>query len=33
MADFEIQYTFGVEPLRQSLIPRPDGRLQNLPIA
>jgi tetratricopeptide (TPR) repeat protein len=33
MADFEIQYTFGVEPLQQYLIPRPGGRLQNLPIA
>jgi tetratricopeptide (TPR) repeat protein len=33
MADFEIKYTFGVEPLQQYLIPFPDGRLQALSIA
>ena len=33
MADFEVQYTFGVEPLQQYLIPFPGGRLQSLPIA
>jgi tetratricopeptide (TPR) repeat protein len=31
--DFEIAYTFGVEPLQQYLIPFPDGRLQSLTIA
>ncbi len=33
LADFEITYTFGVEPLQQYLIPFPDGRLQALGIA
>jgi predicted CXXCH cytochrome family protein len=33
LADFEIQYTFGVAPLQQYLIPFPDGRLQALSIA
>jgi tetratricopeptide (TPR) repeat protein len=33
LADFEIQYTFGVEPLQQYLIPLPGGRLQSLSIA
>jgi Tfp pilus assembly protein PilF len=33
MADFEIQYVFGVYPLQQYLIPFPGGRLQCLPIA
>jgi predicted CXXCH cytochrome family protein len=33
MADFEISYTFGVEPLQQYLIPLPGGRLQSFPIA
>jgi tetratricopeptide (TPR) repeat protein len=33
LADFEIRYTFGVEPLQQYLIPFPDGRLQALSIA
>lgn len=33
MADFEVPYTFGVEPLQQYLIARPGGRLHNLPIA
>ena len=31
--DFEIAYTFGVEPLQQYLIPFPNGRLQSLTIA
>jgi len=33
MADFDITYTFGVEPLQQYLIPLPGGRLQSLSIA
>ncbi|MEO2177633.1 MAG: cytochrome c3 family protein, partial [bacterium] len=33
MAEFEVRYTFGVEPLQQYLIPFPGGRLQALPIA
>jgi predicted CXXCH cytochrome family protein len=33
MADFEIQYTFGIEPLQQYLIGMPGGRLQALGIA
>ena len=33
MADFEIPYTFGVEPLQQYLIPLPGGRLQSFPVA
>ncbi len=32
MADFEVQYTFGIDPLQQYLIPFPGGRLQSLPI-
>jgi predicted CXXCH cytochrome family protein len=32
-ADFQIAYTFGVEPLQQYLIPFPGGRLQALSIA
>lgn len=32
-ADFEITYTFGVEPLQQYLVPFPGGRLQCLPVA
>jgi len=32
-ADFEIVYTFGVEPLQQYLVELPNGRLQNLSIA
>jgi tetratricopeptide (TPR) repeat protein len=32
-ADFEIKYTFGVEPLQQYLIELPGGRLQALGIA
>ena len=33
LADFEIQYTFGIMPLQQYLIPFPDGRMQALSIA
>jgi tetratricopeptide (TPR) repeat protein len=33
LADFEIRYTFGVEPLQQYLIALPGGRLQALSIA
>ncbi len=33
LSDFEIAYTFGVEPLQQYLIPFPGGRLQCLTIA
>ncbi len=33
LADFEIKYTFGVEPLQQYLIEFPGGRLQCLTIA
>ena len=33
LADFEISYTFGVEPLQQYLIDFPDGRKQALGIA
>jgi hypothetical protein len=33
LADFEIAYTFGVEPLQQYLVPFPRGRLQALTIA
>jgi len=33
LADFEIRYTFGVDPLQQYLIGFPDGRLQALSIA
>jgi Flp pilus assembly protein TadD len=33
LADFEIQYTFGVYPLQQYLIAMPDGRMQALGIA
>ena len=32
-ADFELAYTFGVEPLQQYLAPFPGGRLQSLTIA
>ena len=32
MADFEIRYAFGVEPLQQYLIEFPGGRLQSLTI-
>jgi hypothetical protein len=31
--EFEVRYTFGVEPLQQYLIPLPGGRLQALSIA
>jgi len=33
MAEFEISYTFGHDPLQQYLVPFPGGRLQTLPIA
>lgn len=33
MADFEINYTFGLDPLQQYLIETPGGRLQPLTIA
>ena len=33
MADFDVAYAFGVEPLQQYLIPLPGGRLQSLSIA
>jgi predicted CXXCH cytochrome family protein len=33
LADFEIRYTFGVDPLQQYLIEFPDGRVQALSIA
>jgi predicted CXXCH cytochrome family protein len=33
LADFDVAYTFGVEPLQQYLIPLPGGRLQALTIA
>jgi predicted CXXCH cytochrome family protein len=32
-ADFEVKYTFGIEPLQQYLIETRDGRLQSLTIA
>jgi predicted CXXCH cytochrome family protein len=33
LADFEVKYTFGVEPLQQYLVELPGGRLQALTIA
>ena len=33
LADFELTYTFGVQPLQQYLAPFPDGHLQSLTIA
>ena len=33
LAEFEIKYTFGIEPLQQYLVPFLGGRLQALPIA
>ena len=33
LADFEIKYTFGVDPLQQYLVEFPDGRIQALSIA
>ena len=33
LADFEVQYTFGVQPLQQYLIALPQGRLQAFSIA
>lgn len=32
MADFEIKYTFGVDPLQQYLVEFPDGRIQVLTL-
>ncbi|MFQ5415442.1 MAG: tetratricopeptide repeat protein [Myxococcota bacterium] len=32
-ADFEVKYTFGVEPLQQYLVELPGGRLQSLTVA
>lgn len=32
LADFQIRYTFGIEPLQQYLVEFPDGRLQALSI-
>ena len=33
LADFEVKYTFGVEPLQQYLVDLPGGRLQALAVA
>jgi len=33
MGEYEVQYTFGVYPLQQYLVPFPGGRLQCLPMA
>lgn len=33
LADFEVKYTFGIEPLQQYLVELPGGRLQALSIA
>jgi len=33
LADFEVKYTFGVQPLQQYLIELPGGRMQALSIA
>ncbi|MDH3751734.1 MAG: tetratricopeptide repeat protein, partial [Gammaproteobacteria bacterium] len=33
MAEFEVRYTFGIEPLQQYLVPFPGGRLQALSVA
>ena len=33
LADFEVRYTFGIEPLQQYLVAMPDGRFQALSIA
>ena len=33
MAEFEVRYTFGIEPLQQYLVPFPGGRFQALSIA
>jgi len=33
MADFDVAYTFGVEPLQQYLVPLPGGRLQAFGVA
>jgi Flp pilus assembly protein TadD len=33
LAEFEVKYTFGVEPLQQYLVELPDGRIQPLALA
>ena len=33
LQDFEVAYTFGVEPLQQYLVQLPGGRMQPLPLA
>ncbi len=33
LADFEVKYTFGLDPLQQYLVEFPDGRIQALPLA
>jgi predicted CXXCH cytochrome family protein len=33
LAEFEVKYTFGVDPLQQYLLEFPDGRIQALPLA
>ncbi|MBW2414052.1 MAG: hypothetical protein JRG76_06025, partial [Deltaproteobacteria bacterium] len=33
LRDYEVAYTFGVEPLQQYLVRFPDGRVQALPLA
>ena len=33
LAEFEVKYTFGIDPLQQYLVEFPDGRVQALPIA
>ena len=33
LAEFEIKYTFGIDPLQQYLVAFPDGRLQALSLA
>jgi tetratricopeptide (TPR) repeat protein len=33
LAEFEVKYTFGIDPLQQYLVEFPDGRIQALPIA
>jgi predicted CXXCH cytochrome family protein len=33
LADFEVKYTFGIDPLQQYLVEFPDGRVQALPLA
>lgn len=33
LAEFDVKYTFGIDPLQQYLVEFPDGRVQALPIA